>query len=62
MEALLGPDPLSEALRGKIREVILTLAEAELREVLAASPYERNGARKGEKGQATFPLIGAARS
>ena len=30
MEALLGPDPLSEALRGKIREMILTLAEAEL--------------------------------
>jgi hypothetical protein len=24
MEALLGPDPLSEALCGKIREVILT--------------------------------------
>jgi len=47
MEALLGPDPLSEALRGKIREMILTLAEAELREVLAAMPYERNGARRG---------------
>jgi putative transposase len=47
MEALLGPDPLSEALRGKIREVIWTLAEAELREVLAAMPYERNGARRG---------------
>ena len=47
MEALLGPDPLSEALRGKIREMILTLVEAELREVLAALPYERNGARRG---------------
>jgi hypothetical protein len=47
MEGLLGPDPLSEALRGKIREMILTLAEAELREVLAAWPYERNGARRG---------------
>ena len=35
MEALLGPDRLSEALRGKIREVILTLAEAELAEVFA---------------------------
>jgi len=46
-EALLGPDALSEALRGKIREVIWTLAEAELREVLAAVPYERNGARRG---------------
>ena len=47
MEALLGRDPLSEALRGKIREMILTLAEAELREVLAAIPYERNGLRRG---------------
>jgi putative transposase len=46
-EGLLGPDPLSEALRGKIREVIWTLAEAELSEVLAALPYERNGARCG---------------
>lgn len=47
MEGLLGFDPLSEALRGRIREVILTLAEAELREVLAALPYERNGMRRG---------------
>ena len=47
MEGLLGPDRLSEALRGKVREVILTLAEAELREVLAAFPYERNGERRG---------------
>jgi putative transposase len=46
-EGLLGPDALSEALRGKIREVIWTLAEAELSEVLAALPYERNGARCG---------------
>jgi len=47
VEALLGPDPLSEALRGKIREMILTLAEAELSEVLAALPYERKGERRG---------------
>ena len=47
MEGLLGPDSLSEALRGKIREMILALAEAELREVLAALPYERNGLRRG---------------
>lgn len=47
MEALLGPDPLSEALRGKIREMILTLAEAELKEVLAAWPYERSQQRRG---------------
>jgi transposase-like protein len=38
---------LSEALRGKVREVILTLAEAELSEVLAALPYERKGERRG---------------
>lgn len=47
MEGLLGPDRLSEALRGKVREMILTLAEAELREVLAAFPYERSGERRG---------------
>jgi hypothetical protein len=33
MDALLGPDRLSEALRGRVREVILKLAEAELTEV-----------------------------
>jgi putative transposase len=47
MEGLLGSDRLSEALRGKVREMILTLAEAELREVLAALPYERKGERRG---------------
>lgn len=47
MEALLGPDPLTEALRGKIREMILALTEAELKEVLAARPYERNAERQG---------------
>ena len=46
-EGLLGPDRLTEALRGKIREMILTLAEAELSEVLAALPYERKGERRG---------------
>jgi hypothetical protein len=35
-EGFFGPNRLSEALRGKVREVILTLAEAELSEVLAA--------------------------
>lgn len=48
-EALLGPDPLSEVLRGKVRELIFTLVEAELREVLAAMPYECNGARPGDR-------------
>jgi putative transposase len=46
-EGLFGPDRLSEALREKVREVILTLAEAELSEVLAALPYERKGERRG---------------
>jgi putative transposase len=46
-EGLLGPDRLTEALRGKIREMILTLAEVELSEVLAALPYERKGERRG---------------
>jgi transposase-like protein len=42
-----GPDQLTEALRGRVREVILTLAEAELSEVLAVLPYERKGERRG---------------
>ena len=46
-EGYFGPDRLSEALRGKVREVILTLAEAELSEVLAVLPYERKGERRG---------------
>ena len=47
MEALMGPDPLTEALRGKIREMILALTEAELKEVLVARPYERSAERQG---------------
>jgi putative transposase len=47
MEDLFGRDRLSEALRGKVREMILTLAEAELGEVLAAQPYQRNSDRRG---------------
>jgi putative transposase len=47
MEGLFGPDRLSEALRGRVREVILKLAEAELAEVLAAGPYQRNSERRG---------------
>lgn len=46
-EALWGPDPLTDALRGKVREMILTLVEGELAEVLAALPYERTGQRHG---------------
>lgn len=47
MEELLGPDRLTEALRGKVREMIMTLAEAELAEVLAARSYERSEDRRG---------------
>jgi putative transposase len=47
MEDLLGPDALSEALREKVREMIMTLVEAELSEVLAARPYQRNAERQG---------------
>lgn len=47
MEELFGADRLTEALRGKVREMIMTLAEAELAEVLAARSYERSEARRG---------------
>jgi len=47
MEELFGRDRLTEALRGKVREMIMTLAEAELAEVLAANSYERSAARRG---------------
>lgn len=47
MEDLFGPDRLSEALRLRVREMILTLAEAELGEILAAQPYQRRSDRRG---------------
>jgi len=47
MEALPGPDPLTEGIRGKIREMIWVLAKAELEEVLAARRYERSSERRG---------------
>ena len=47
MEEIFGRDRLAEALRGKVREMIMTLAEAELTEVLAAGSYERCEARRG---------------
>jgi transposase-like protein len=47
MEELFGRDRLTEALRGKVREMIMTLAEAELVEVLSARNYERSQARRG---------------
>ena len=47
MEELFGRGRLSEALRGKVREMIMALAEAELTEVLAAGSYERSEGRRG---------------
>ncbi len=44
---LLGPDPLTEALRGKIREALETLFEEELTQVLAATKRERAADRQG---------------
>jgi putative transposase len=47
LEELFGRDRLSEALRGRVREMIMALAEAELAEVLAAGSYERCEGRRG---------------
>lgn len=47
MEELFGRDRLTEALRDKVREMIMTLAEAELAEVLVARSYERSEDRRG---------------
>ena len=47
MEEIFGRDRLTEALRGKVREMIMTLAEAEVAEVLAAGSYERSEGRLG---------------
>lgn len=47
MHALVEPDPLTVALRGKIREGIETVVTAELTEVLAAVRYARGSSRRG---------------
>lgn len=47
MEELFGGDRLAEALRGRVREMIMALVEGELAEVLAARSYERSDARRG---------------
>lgn len=47
IKALLTPDPLTVALRGKIREFIETGVNAELTEVLATVRYERGPIRQG---------------
>ncbi len=53
LEALLGPDPLTAALRGKIREALLTLVEEELATVLGAAKGERVTTRAGYRHGAT---------
>lgn len=47
LEARLGPDRLTEALRERIRAVIVTLVDGELTETLAALPYQRTDGRRG---------------
>ncbi len=42
---LLGPDPLTEALRGKIRDVLATLFDEELTQVLGAAKGQRVATR-----------------
>src|SRR4029450_3869878 len=63
MEGLFGRDRLSEALRGKVREMIMTLAEAELAEVLAAGNDEpregRRGSRNGKRQRSISTGLGA---
>ena len=63
MEEVFGGDRLAEALRGKVREMIMTLAEAELAEVLAAGSYERcegrGGYRNGKRTRSISTGLGA---
>ena len=64
MEGLFGPDRLSEALRGKVREMILTLAEAELSEVFGSACRmsargERRGYRNGKRERWVSTGLGA---
>lgn len=44
---LLGPDPLTEALRGKIRQALVTLFDEELTQVLGGAKSERVATRCG---------------
>ena len=50
---LVGPDPLTEALRGKVRDLVATLFDEEVTQVLGAAKGERVatrcGYRHGEK-------------
>ena len=42
-----GPDVLTQALRAKLKELLVTLIEGELEEALAAARYARSEARTG---------------
>jgi len=59
---LLGPDPLTEALRGKIRDVLATLFDEELTQVLGAAKGQRVatrcGYRHGEKARTLTTGLG----
>ncbi len=46
-EVSLGPDPLSEALRGELRALVERLLREELVEALGAGRYERIPERRG---------------
>lgn len=46
-EVSLGPDPLSEALRGDLRERVERIIREELYAALGAGPYERSSERRG---------------
>ncbi len=62
MAELLGPDPLTEALRGKIRDVLAMLFDEELTQVLGAAKGQRVatrcGYRHGEKARTLTTGLG----
>ena len=59
---LLGPDPLTEALRGKVRDLLATLFDEELTQVLGAAKGQRVatrcGYRHGEKARTLTTGLG----
>jgi hypothetical protein len=61
MEEVFGRDRLAEALRGKARKMIMTLAEAELPGVLAAGSHRegRRGDRNGKWPRSISTGLGA---
>src|SRR3989337_3709829 len=59
---VLGPDPLTEALRGKVRDLLATLFDEELTQVLGAAKGQRVatrcGYRHGEKARTLTTGLG----